>query len=173
MYDYNNVGQDNQQVTIIVLYIFKNNFCGATGFMKRILIISSQNSARSQMAEIFLKRITFNRVEVFSAGIKPGKIKKETVQVMAELGIEIAENRTKSVNEFYHDRFDFILTLSPEARESCPQFQGSHTKIHKAFDDPAAVKGSVEDKTGAYRSTRDSIKEWLTDFVERYQLNKV
>ena len=141
--------------------------------MKRILILSTQNSARSQMAEVFLKRITFNRVEVYSAGVKPGKIKKEVVQVMAELGIEVAGARTKSVNEFYHDRFDFVLTLSNEARENCPQFQGSNTKIHKSFDSPETIRGNAEEKLSRYREMRDSIREWLTDFVERYQLNKV
>jgi len=138
--------------------------------MKRVLILCTGNSARSQMAEAFLKRITFNRVEVFSAGTNPVSINNFAVRVMKEVGINIAQNRSKSVNEFYHDRFDFVITVCDEAREKCPVFQGSHTKIHKSFDDPASFKGSDAEKLAVFRNVRDQIKDWLTDFAERYQL---
>jgi arsenate reductase len=138
--------------------------------MKRVLIICSSNSAISQMAEAFLKRITFNRIEVFSAAIKPKSINPLAVRVMKEIGIDISQNRAKSVNEFYHDKFDYIITLDDEARENCPSFQGSHTKIHKHIEHPEATRGNDAQKSNAFQEVRDQIKDWLTDFVERYQI---
>ena len=138
--------------------------------MKRILILCNGNSARSQMAQEFLKRITFNRVEVLSAGISAKSIHPMAVKVMLELGIDISENESKSVNKFYHERFDYVITVCDEAREKCPDFQGSFTKIHKSIEDPTLVKGSEYDKMEAFRNVRDNIKEWLTDFAERYKL---
>ncbi len=139
--------------------------------MKRILFLCIGNSTLSQMAEVFLRRITFNRVEVFSAGVKPAPMHPMTVRVMKELGIDMTKNRSKSVNEFYHDRFDYVVTIHDEARKKSPAFQGSHTKIHKSLEDPADVKGSDSEKLDAFRTARDQIKEWLTDFAERYQLS--
>ena len=139
--------------------------------MKRILFLCIGNSTLSQMAEVFLKRITFNRVEVFSAGVKPAHMHPLTVRVMKELGIDMTKNRSKSVNEFYHERFDYVITIHDEARKKSPTFQGSHTKIHKSLEDPADVKGSESEKLEAFRTARDQIKEWLTDFAERYQLS--
>ena len=139
--------------------------------MKRILFLCTSNSTLSQMAEAFLKRITFNRVEVFSAGIKPGNVHPMGIRVMKELGIDISKNRSKSVNEFYHDRFDYVITIDDDAREKSPTFQGSHTKIHKSLEDPADLKGSESDKIESFRVTRDQIKDWLTDFAERYHLS--
>ncbi len=138
--------------------------------MKRILILCNDNTARSQMAEEFLQRITFGRVEVVSAGIKPRSIHPMAVRVMAELGIDISKNESKSVNKFYHDRFDFIITVCDDAREKCPEFQGSYTKIHKSIEDPVKIKGREEIKIEAFRRVRDILKEWLTDFAERYKL---
>jgi len=138
--------------------------------MKRILILCEGNSARSQMAEEFLKRITFGRVDVVSAGITPRPLNPLAVRVMTELGIDISKNLPKSVNKYYHDKFDYVITVCDEANEKCPQFQGSFTKIHKSIEDPAKVKGSEEVKVEAFRNVRDIIKEWLTDFAERYKL---
>jgi len=138
--------------------------------MKRILILCAKNSTISQMAEAFLKRITFNRIDVYSAGINPEAINSMAVRVMRELGIDISNNRSKSVNEFYHDRFDYIITIHDIARDKCPTFQGSHTKIHKSIEDPEDFLGGEAEKLEAFRRTRDQIKDWLTDFVERHQL---
>ena len=139
--------------------------------MKRILFLCKGNSTLSQMAEAFLKRITFNRVDVQSAGTRPVNIHPMTIRVMKELGIDISKNRSKSVNEYYHDRFDYVITIDNQVREGSPAFQGSHTKIHKSIEDPANVKGSESEKLERFRTTRDQIKDWLTDFAERYQLS--
>ena len=138
--------------------------------MKRILIICNTNASMSQIAEAFLRHLTFSRVEVYSAGITPRNIHPLAVKVMKELGIDISQNHNRSVNEFYNDRFDFIITLQDEAREKSPIFQGSHTKIHKSLDDPGQAKGSDSQKLEVFRKSRDQIKDWVTDFIERYQL---
>ena len=140
--------------------------------MKRILFICADNAVLSQMAEAFLKRITFNRVDVFSAGIIRKSINQLAVRAMKELGIDISKQRSKSVNEFYHDRFDYVITVHDIARDKSPNFQGSHTKIHKSIDDPAKKRGSDEVKMEEFRRVRDLIKDWLSDFAERYQLDK-
>ncbi len=139
--------------------------------MKRILFLCTANSTLSQISEAFLKRITFNRVEVYSAGIKPKSIHPLTIRVMKELGIDMSQYRSKSVNEYYHDRFDYVITVHDEARKKSPTFQGSHTKIHKSLDDPSDTKGSESEKLETFRATRDQIKDWLTEFAERYQLS--
>ena len=139
--------------------------------MKRILFLCTNNSTLSQMAEAFLKRITFNRVDVYSAGIKPRSVSPMGIRVMKELGIDISKNRSKSVNEFFHERFDYVITIDDNARQNSPTFQGSHTKIHKSLDDPADFKGTESEKLETFRLTRDQIKDWLTDFAERYQLS--
>lgn len=139
--------------------------------MKRILFLCTNNSTLSQMAEAFLKRITFNRVDVYSAGIKPGTVHPMSIRVMKELGLDISKNRSKSVNEYYHDRFDYVITIHDEVREKSPTFQGSHTKIHKSLEDPADFKGKEPEKLESFRMTRDQIKDWLTEFAERYHLS--
>jgi arsenate reductase len=138
--------------------------------MKRILIICNTNASMSQIAEAFLKHLTFSRVEVYSAGITPRNIHPLAIKVMKELGIDISQNHNRSVNEFYNDRFDYIITLQDEAREKSPIFQGSHTKIHKSLDDPGQAKGNDSQKLETFRKSRDQIKDWVTDFIERYQL---
>ena len=138
--------------------------------MKRILFLCTKNSTLSQMSEALLKLITFNRVQAYSAGIKPTTIHPLAIRVMKEVGIDISKNRSKSVNEFYHDRFDYVITVHDHVREKIPSFPGTHTKIHKSIDDPADTKGSEAEKMEVFRETRDQIKDWLTDFAERYQL---
>jgi arsenate reductase len=138
--------------------------------MKRILILCTGNSARSQIAEAFIKQLTFGRVDVYSAGIDPVPVNPYAIRVMKEIGIDISGNKSKSVNEFYNQAFDFIITVCDNAREKCPLFQGSHTKIHKSFNDPVQVKGKDKIKIETFRKVRDQIRDWVTEFIEKYQI---
>ena len=138
--------------------------------MKRILVLCNGNSCRSQIAEAFIKQMTFNRVDVFSAGINPVPVNPYTVRVMKEIGIDISNQKSKSVNEFSNKSFDFIITVCDNAREHCPVFQGSHTRIHKSFKDPANIKGSDKVKLEGFRKVREQIRSWVTEFIEKYQL---
>lgn len=131
--------------------------------MKRVLILCTGNSARSQMAEGVLRNIAGDRFEVFSAGTRPVGLNPLAVEVMREIGIDISHHRSKSVDEFVGQQFDYIITVCDNARESCPVFPGSGQPIHHSFPDPAALSGCRQ--SAAFRQVRDLIRYWLAQFV--------
>ena len=137
--------------------------------MKKILILCTGNSCRSQMAEGFLKSFD-KELEVFSAGTNPSaRISSKAVQVMNELGIDISENYPKSVNQFLKDSFDYVITVCDNAKETCPTFLGKVVKqLHIGFEDPADAKGTEEEIIGAFRKVRDEIKK---GFYKLYEEN--
>jgi arsenate reductase (thioredoxin) len=112
------------------------------GEKKRVLILCTGNSARSQMAEGLLRHDAGELFEVESAGTHPGLVRPEAVAVMRELGIDISKNRSKHVDEFSGESFDYVITVCDNARESCPAFFGDAQKVHHNFKDPAALVGS-------------------------------
>src|SRR5579863_1087181 len=109
---------------------------------KRILILCTGNSARSQMAEGLLRHDAGEQFEVESAGMKPGSVRPEAIAAMRELGIDISGHRSKSVKEFEGQTFDYVITVCDNAKESCPLFLGAAKRLHQSFDDPAALDGS-------------------------------
>src|SRR5213594_3438695 len=111
---------------------------------KRVLILCTGNSARSQMAEGLLRHDAGDGFAVESAGTKPGQVRPEAIAVMREIGIDISEHRSKHVDEFAGQKFDYILTVCDNARENCPVFPGRATRIHHNFEDPAALEASEE-----------------------------
>jgi arsenate reductase (thioredoxin) len=129
--------------------------------MKKILILCTGNSARSQMAEGLLKHIAASEYEVFSAGTRPSIVRPEAIKVLAEIGIDISGNRSKSVDEFAGEEIDYVLTVCDNARENCPYFPAKTKLIHHSFDDPAAVEGDEETRLDAFRLARDEIKNYL------------
>ena len=131
---------------------------------KRVLILCTGNSARSQMAEGLLRHEAGDRFEVFSAGTKPSQVRPEAVAVMSELGIDISDNRSKSVDEFSRAQFDYVLTVCDNAKESCPIFPGQAVAIHHNFEDPAALQGSEQERLAAFRRIRDEIRDYLRTF---------
>jgi arsenate reductase len=133
---------------------------------KRVLILCTGNSARSQMAEGLLRHDAGDRFEVESAGTKPGRVRPEAIAVMKEIGIDLSGHRSKSVNEFADQNFDSVLTVCDSAKESCPIFPGHGTRIHHSFDDPAAIEGTEEERLAVFRRVRDEIRDYLTEFVK-------
>ena len=131
---------------------------------KQILILCTENSARSQMAEGLLRHDAGDRFEVFSAGTKPGRVRSEAIAVMRELGIDISGHRSKSVDEFTGRQFDYVLTVCDHAKESCPIFPAKTVTIHHNFEDPAALQGSEEERLTLFRRVRDEIREYLKSF---------
>src|ERR1700683_3630802 len=101
---------------------------------KRILILCSGNSARSQMAEGLLRHDAGDRFEVESAGTRPSLVRPEAIAAMGELGIDISGHRSKSVDEFAAQRFDYVLTVCDHARETCPIYPGHARRLHNSFD---------------------------------------
>ena len=131
---------------------------------KRVLILCTGNSARSQMAEGLLQHAAGERFEVQSAGTRPGSVRSEAIDVMKELGIDISGHRSKHVNEFEGQSFDYVLTVCDNARESCPLFPGETKRLHKDFEDPAALQGTEEERLALFRRVRDGIRDYLRTF---------
>jgi arsenate reductase (thioredoxin) len=131
---------------------------------KRVLILCTGNSARSQMAEGLLRHDGGDRFEVESAGTRPGHVRPEAIAVMKELGIDISGHRSKNVQEFENQSFDYVLTVCDNAKESCPVFPGHLNRIHQGFEDPAALKGTEEERLSLFRRVRDEIRNYLKVF---------
>lgn len=133
----------------------------------RVLVLCTANSARSQMAEGLLRHDSGGRVEVASAGTRPGQVRPEAVEVMAELGIDIRGHRSKPVEQFRGQAFDVVLTVCDSAAESCPVFPGDGRRLHRAFSDPAAVRGSQTEVLAAFRRVRDELRVYLDHLIEQ------
>lgn len=134
--------------------------------MKRVLILCTGNSARSQMAEGLLRHDAGDRFEVFSAGTRPGHVRPEAIAVMREIGIDITGHRSKHVDEFAGQEFDYVLTVCDNARESCPVFPARTAMIHYSFDDPAALESTEAERLALFRRVRDEIRAYLRQFPQ-------
>lgn len=117
----------------------------------RVLFLCTHNSARSQMAEALLRKLGSARVEAHSAGTEPAKVHELALQVMHEMDVDTTAQRSKHVDEFRGESFDYIITVCDRAREECPVFPGEPEQVHWSFADPAEVKGSEETQLAAFR----------------------
>lgn len=131
---------------------------------KRVLILCTGNSARSQMAEGLLRHDAGDRFTVESAGTKPSAVRPEAIAVMKELGIDITPHRSKNVDEFAGQDFDYVLTVCDNAKENCPVFFGKAARLHENFEDPAAVEGSEAKRLAEFRRVRDELRAYLRSF---------
>jgi len=132
---------------------------------KRVLILCTGNSARSQMAEGLLRHDAGERFDVESAGTRPGIVRPEAIAAMKELGIDISGHRSKPVDEFEGQQFDYVITVCDHARESCPVFFGAARRLHRSFDDPAALHGSEEERLTLFRRVRGELRAYLAEFA--------
>lgn len=132
---------------------------------KRVLFLCTGNSARSQMAEGLLREMGGEVFDVVSAGVSPSSVRPEAIAAMSEIGIDIFQHRSKSVDEFTDQEFDYVITVCDNAREQCPIFPGQAQQIHWSFDDPAAAGGNELARLAIFRRVRDEIKEHLRLFV--------
>jgi arsenate reductase len=133
---------------------------------RRVLILCTGNSARSQMAEGLLRHLAGDRFEVASAGVAPTQVRPEAVTVMREVGVDISRHHSKSVDEFVAQEFDYVITVCDNANEQCPVFPGKTERIHWSFDDPAAAEGDEHARLAVFRRVRDEILNRLRDFVD-------
>lgn len=139
---------------------------------KRVLILCTGNSARSQMAEGLLRELGKGAFEVESAGVAPGFIRPEAVEVMREIGIDISGHRSKPIDEFAGQNFDFIVTVCDHAKETCPVFPGRAKRIHRNFTDPPPENvGTYQSRLKIFREVRDELREWLIGFIS--EQNKI
>ena len=134
--------------------------------MPRVLILCTGNSARSQMAEGLLRHEGGAPFEVHSAGTHPTSVRPEAVAVMSELGIDISQHWSKSVDQFRGQQFDFVITVCDNANAACPHFPGNTRRLHWPFEDPAAVTGTLAERLAAFRHVRDQIRAKVREFTK-------
>jgi arsenate reductase len=132
---------------------------------KRVLILCTGNSARSQMAEGLLRHDGGAKFEVESAGVEPSHVRPQAIEAMREIDMDISTHRSKSVDEFANQEFDYVITVCDNAKEHCPVFPGKTTRIHWSFEDPAAAEGDEESRLAVFRRVRDEIRARLREFI--------
>jgi arsenate reductase (thioredoxin) len=131
---------------------------------KRILVLCTGNSARSQMGEGLFRAEGGDGYEVFSAGTRPGIVRPEAIAAMKEIGLDISSHRSKSVDEFAGQTFDYVVTVCDNARDNCPVFPAATERIHWSLEDPAAVEGGEAERLAAFRQVRNQIHERVKAF---------
>jgi arsenate reductase len=132
----------------------------------RVLILCTGNSARSQMAEGLLRHDAGDRFDVFSAGTKPSQVRPEAIAAMREVGIDLSAHRSKHVDEFAGQQFDYVLTVCDHANEICPVFPQGTVRLHHSFEDPAACLGSEQEKLVVFRRVRDELRKYVRQFPD-------
>ncbi len=137
---------------------------------KSVLFLCTGNSARSQLAEGWLRHLAGDRFEVFSAGMRPVGLHPHSVDAMREVGIDISGQRSKSIDEFGGQQFDYVITVCDSAKEACPIFPGPGKHFHHSFEDPAAAPR--EQQPEIFRRVRDQICNWLEEFVRNESVNQ-
>ena len=133
--------------------------------MKKVLVLCTGNSCRSQMLEGFLRH---SGVDVQSAGLESHGLNPYAVKVMNELNIDISKNISKKINTLNINSFDILITVCDHAKESCPNIKQIKTKIHKSFTDPVSFVGSDEEKLLIFRNVRDQISTFSRQFLSKY-----
>ena len=131
---------------------------------QRVLFLCTGNSARSQMAEGVLRHLAGDRYDVYSAGTHPAGLNPGAVVAMQELGWDISSHRSKSMDEFIDQGFDYVITVCDRAKESCPRWPHTGRLVHWSFEDPAAVLEPSDERRKAFRRVRDQIKTRIEEF---------
>ena len=133
-----------------------------------MLILCTGNSARSQMAEGLLRHDAGDKFVVESAGTKASSVRPEANAAMKEIGIDISRHRSKNVDEFAGQEFDYVITVCDNARETCPVFFGAANQLHHSFDDPPAPGvGTDAERMAVFRRVRDELRTYLREFAQR------
>ena len=135
----------------------------------RVLFLCTHNSARSQMAEAFLRALAGERFGVASAGTEATRVHPLAIQAMREVGIDLAGHTSKSLVGFVEQPWDYVITVCDSANERCPVFPGRTTRIHWSFDDPSQATGTDEDRLETFRRVRDQIHARLRQWLEHLE----
>ena len=133
--------------------------------MKKILVLCTGNSCRSQIAEAYLRKFAGNKAEIYSAGIETHGVNPKAIETMKEDGIDISHQTSNNVNEYRNIDFDFVITVCNNAKEQCPVFPSTAKKFHKNFMDPAKASGTQEEIKEQFRKVRDEIKNYCKEFI--------
>ncbi len=135
--------------------------------MKKILVLCTGNSCRSQIAEGYLRHFAGDRAEVYSAGVETHGVNPRAIAIMAEDGLDISHHTSNHVDEYADVDFDFVITVCDNARERCPYFPTRAEKLHHNFPDPAKATGTEEEVMAEFRRVRGMVKDYAQDFVEQ------
>ncbi|MEO8823906.1 MAG: arsenate reductase ArsC [Ginsengibacter sp.] len=135
--------------------------------MKKVLVLCTGNSCRSQIAEGYLRKFSNGKVEIYSAGIETHGVNPRAIAVMKEDGIDISHHTSNLLDEYKSIAFDYVITVCDNAKERCPFFPTSAKKNHHNFPDPAKAKGTEEEIRNEFRNVRDMIKSYCREFVEQ------
>lgn len=125
---------------------------------QRVLFLCTHNSARSQMAQGLLRHYGGDRFEAFSAGTQATHVRPLAIRAMAELGIDIAQHESKTLDRYLHQPFDTVITVCDQANETCPLFVGARARLHWSFRDPSLATGTESEQLAVYRDVRDAIR---------------
>ena len=134
--------------------------------MKKILVLCTGNSCRSQIADGYLKHFAKNKAQIFSAGIETHGVNPKAISTMKEDGIDISHHVSNNMNEYRNIEFDFVITVCDNAKERCPFFLSGAKKFHHDFPDPAKATGTEEEILQSFRNTRRMIKDYCKKFVD-------
>jgi arsenate reductase len=126
---------------------------------KRALFLCTHNSARSQMAEGLLGHLAGDRFEAMSAGTEATHVRPLAVRAMKEIGVDISEHESKTLERYLGESFDYVITVCDDANEACPFFPGARERLHWSFEDPSRAEGSEEERLAVFRRVRDRIKD--------------
>jgi arsenate reductase (thioredoxin) len=135
---------------------------------QRVLFLCTGNSARSQMAEAFLRKYGAERFEAYSAGLEPKEINLLTIRVLQEAGLDISGQRSKGVNEYLGKvLFQYLITLCDDAEKNCPTvWPGVNQRLHWSFEDPAKTQGTEEEKLASFRQVRDQMEQKIINWIK-------
>ena len=136
--------------------------------MKKVLILCTGNSCRSQMAEGWLRFLLGDTVNVYSAGTHPEVVNPFAIQAMKAAGVDISHHTSNKIDDYMRINFDFVITVCDNARERCSYFPNTATKLHRSFPDPANATGTDSDQLKVYIEVRDQLKEYFKKFSEEH-----
>ncbi len=136
----------------------------------KVLFLCFGNSARSQIAEGFVRHLAGDRLLAYSVGIEPRGLDPRAVEVMAEIGIDISSQQSKPASIFLAEHFGYIITVCSEAEKQCPTFPDISKRLRWPIPDPAQATGSPEDQLAVFRQVRDQLKQKITDWLREEQL---
>ncbi len=136
--------------------------------MKKILVLCTGNSCRSQLAEGYLRHFAGGKAEVYSAGVETHGVNPRAITTMKEDGLDISGHTSNNISEYLGVDFDYVITVCDNAKERCPFFPTKAQKLHYNFPDPAKATGTEDQITKAFRDVRDMIKAYSADFVQHH-----
>lgn len=136
--------------------------------MKKVLVLCTGNSCRSQIAHGYLQQFAGSKAQVYSAGVEIHGVNPKAVKIMAEEGVDISSHTSNNVDEYMDIPFDYIITVCDNAKENCPYFPSKAQRFHQNFPDPAKATGTEQEVMEEFKRVRDMIKVYAADFVKQY-----